>query len=363
MSSQTSFHRFARIEPAPTVQPGAERPPSPAAPETLLQRDVPRFLHDLHDAAPWYRPSAELVDAVNVALAVGAPLLLTGEPGSGKTQLAYHLAWYFGVPEEPKAPVRSGPSAQADASTEPYCPPTDDERRPPFVFHTRSTSLATELLYRFDTVQYFHDAREQSGTLHKHRYISKGPLWRAFDRLEAGDPAIVLIDEVDKAPRDFPNDLLHELSQYEFTVAETGKSQKFSKKADPPLVILTSNEERRLPDAFLRRCVYHHIRVERQTFVDAADAHIRRLLGRAPGDPAPLPEPAAALTQAAVEVVHRLHQDNTLQKRPSTAELLAWLTALVRGGRDVGDLGVARDRLPFLGVLLKDQADLRPRRA
>jgi MoxR-like ATPase len=329
------------------VGPTDPRPAGPSTSATVFHREVPRFLNDLHDAAPWYRPSDALVDAVNVALAVGAPLLLTGEPGSGKTQLAYHLAWYFNLQAEPEDLGRA----------------TDGDRRQPFVFHTRSTSLATELLYRFDTVQYFHDAREQSGTLHKHRYISKGPLWRAFDRLEAGDPAIVLIDEVDKAPRDFPNDLLHELSQYEFTVAETGKSQKFSKKADPPLVILTSNEERRLPDAFLRRCVYHHIRVERQTFVDAADAHIRRLLGRAPGDPAPLPEPAAALTQAAVEVVHRLHQDNTLQKRPSTAELLAWLTALVRGGRDVGDLGVARDRLPFLGVLLKDQADLRPRRA
>jgi MoxR-like ATPase len=311
----------------------------PGDPAALLQRDVPRFLHDLHAAAPWYRPSPELVDAVNVALAVGAPLLLTGEPGSGKTQLAYHLAWYFNVPPEPLAAAKA----------------TDAERRQPFVFHTRSTSLATELLYRFDTVQYFHDAQDKAKALDERKYLSRGPLWRAFTMLEANAPAIVLIDEVDKAPRDFPNDLLHELSQYEFGIPETGQTIHRPPQVDPPLVIVTSNEERRLPDAFLRRCVYHHIIVTKETLRLAATAHMQRLLGDAP--------PPEGLLEAAVDVVDGLRQDRNLSKRPSTGELLAWLTALVRGEVAPAALrNVRRDHLPFRGVLLKDHADLSPAR-
>jgi MoxR-like ATPase len=338
------FLRFSRLDPAPPmVGPTDPRPAGPSTSDTVLRRDVPRFLNDLHDAAPWYRPSDALVDAVNVALAVGAPLLLTGEPGSGKTQLAYHLAWYFNLQAEPEDLGRA----------------TDGDRRQPFVFHTRSTSLATELLYRFDTVQYFHDARDTGPLPDKARYVARGPLWRAFDRLAVNQAALVLIDEIDKAPRDFPNDLLHELSQFELAVPETGATIQRPAHADPPLVIVTSNEERRLPDAFLRRCVYHHIEVTDVLLREAATAHMRRLLGHDAARPGPLPDEADALITAAVRVVDGLRQDRALTKRPSTAELLAWLTALVRAGRGAEALATRRGNLPFLGVLLKDHADLR----
>jgi MoxR-like ATPase len=338
------FLRFAAIDPQPPFPPhGEPNPPGPGSSAQVLQRDVPRFLNDLHDAAPWYRPSPELIDAVNVALAVGAPLLVTGEPGSGKTQLAYHLAWYFNLKPEPDNAGRA----------------TNGDRRQPFVFHTRSTSVAHELLYRFDTVQYFHDAREHGPTPDKQTYVYRGPLWRAFDRLHAKEAAIVLIDEIDKAPRDFPNDLLHELSQYKLDVTETGKTITRPNEADPPLVIVTSNEERRLPDAFLRRCVYHHIEVTPELLSTAAIAHLGRLLGHDRDQPDELPAEARALATAAVQVVKALREDRNLSKRPATAELLAWLTALVRAGKGAPALDVRRAELPFLGVLLKDHVDLR----
>lgn len=185
-------------------------------------------------------PDDQLVTAIEAAVAVGEPLLLTGEPGTGKTQAAYYAAYKLDL-------------------------------EPVIHFQVKSESTARDLLYHFDTVQYFHDAHFQKlqgekGTtnengarelLDKTRYIDPQPLWEAFKRSdETGKPAVLLIDEIDKAPRDFPNDLLHELDKMEFTIAET-KALARSEKRIRPLVFITSNSERRLPEPFLRRCVYH----------------------------------------------------------------------------------------------------------
>ncbi|MCA9526423.1 MAG: efflux RND transporter periplasmic adaptor subunit, partial [Myxococcales bacterium] len=146
--------------------------------------------------------------------------------GTGKTQVAHYVAWYFEVPL--------------------------------FSLHVRSSTTASDLLYRFDTVAYFHAAYASGGDaqLSKADFVDRGPLWHAF---EAPHRPVVLVDEIDKAPRDFPNDLLHVLDQHRFVVAETGAEVRLKADAPPPLVVITSNSERRLPEPFLRRCIFHHI--------------------------------------------------------------------------------------------------------
>jgi MoxR-like ATPase len=153
----------------------------------LARRQPPKGLHDLRASAPLYQVDSKLADAINVALALGAPLLVTGEPGTGKTQLGYYLAWYFGLEQ-------------------------------PFELAIKSTTVFQDLLYRFDTVAYFRDGRVGTGSLDKEQFVSPGPLWQAIEKVNAGEPAIVLLDEIDKAPRDFPNDLLRELDQFRFVV-------------------------------------------------------------------------------------------------------------------------------------------------
>lgn len=291
----------------------------PQPPEVLAGRQVPRRLHDLAAAAECFKIDEDLAEAVNVALAVGAPLLVTGEPGTGKTQLAYFLAWQFGLsPEQP------------------------------FTFEVKSTSVARDLLYRFDTVAYFHAAQQKSGALEKERFVERGPLWRALEATRTGRPAIVLIDEVDKAPRDFPNDLLHELDQFSFKVAETGEVVTASRAAAPPVVVITSNSEKRLPDAFLRRCVFHRIMFSEALLREAVAAR-RELLHR------------EELNEAAqvrfLEVRRRLVEQQ--QRAPATAEFLVWLAALHARGVAAEELAAVPLReLPLLAALLKD-ADAR----
>ncbi len=152
--------------------------------------------HSLKADAGYFAPGAALADAINTAIAVGKPLLLTGEPGTGKTQTAYHAAWRLGV----------------------EC----------IHFQVKSESTARDLLYDYDMVRYFRDAHlgriDAEKEAPKSRYLEKRPLWRAFELArEKGVPQVLLIDEIDKAPRDFPNDLLHELDQMEFTIIETGQ--------------------------------------------------------------------------------------------------------------------------------------------
>ncbi len=341
--------------------PATQRPErGPGSPEAARSRGVPRHLFDLRESAAWYVADPELVAAVNVALAVGAPLLLTGEPGCGKSQLAYHLAWYFNA-RPLTAPVEDGPVDDATWRA-PWPHYGAAELEQPFVFHTKSTSEATDLLYQFETVRYFHDGHDptrQGRQLDKRRYVRRGPLWHAFEALKSGGPAVVLVDEIDKAPRDFPNDLLHELSQYSFTVRETGETVARPDDADPPIVVVTSNEERRLPPAFLRRCIFHRIELTEDTLRAAATAHLDALSRSLRDGPAPDAATRAAYVQHGTERVQRLRDRTNLRKPPSTSELLAWLTALVRHDVPPTELErAALEELPFLGALLKDGADL-----
>ncbi|HND32058.1 MAG TPA: AAA family ATPase, partial [Myxococcota bacterium] len=170
----------------------------------LQARAIPGALHDHHAGVQDYVLEPGLKVAVNTALALGSPLLLTGEPGTGKTHLAWYLNWYFGL----HSTVR------------------EEKREEPYRFYTRSSSSARDLLWSFDTVRYFHDAnirRDQPVKLDKKDYREKGPLWLAIEQVNGGEPAVLLIDEIDKAPRDFPNDLLHELDQYHIRCTDTGE--------------------------------------------------------------------------------------------------------------------------------------------
>lgn len=304
---------FLLLEPD-KKEPATRRP-------LLASRQVPQSLGNLRTAAPDFQPSRELVGAINVSLALGAPLLLTGEPGTGKTQVAYYLAWYFGI---------------QDAL---------------YQLDVRSNTTTEDLLYHFDSVAYFHAAHDPARVgqrIDREEFIKKGPLWLA---METSGPAMVLIDEIDKAPRDFPNDLLGVLDQGHFFVRELGeRGTRISRQQEvaPPIVVITSNSERRLPEAFLRRCVFHHIEFT-EDLVRQAVAARRSQFSR-------LTDEAVS---AAISRFLDLRQKN-LRKRPATAELLAWLTVLAaQGGLESAKLAdCALSDLPVLSVLIKDRDDL-----
>ena len=294
-------------------------------PAVLSRRPGVTADRSLATEAPFFIPGEALVTAMNAAIAVAEPLLITGEPGTGKTQAAYYAAHRLGTRV--------------------------------FHFQVKSETTAGELLYHFDTVRYFHDAhlaniREDSAPLDKTRYVEPRALWQAFDYgREQGRPAVLLIDEIDKAPRDFPNDLLHELDQMEFLVVETGERIR-PERTLAPILFITSNSERRLPEPFLRRCVYHHIAFDPEV--------VRRAVAVRAGQFDPLgPE----LTDLAIRAFLAIRR-RSLRKRPATGELLVWLRVLALA------MGVERSRLeqalkdqdltrmPYLGALLKDHKDL-----
>ena len=282
----------------------------------LAQRTLPETLGSHRSAARHYQPDADLVDAVNVALAVGAPLLLTGEPGTGKTQVAHYLAWYFDIEDQL------------------------------FPLYVRSTTTAEDLLYRFDAVAYLHAANDparRGETLKRSEFVERGPLWQAYD---AEGPSVVLIDEIDKAPRDFPNDLLNVLDQHAFEVPESQCTVCRGERT-PPVVVITSNSERRLPEPFLRRCIFHHIEFTEELLRRAVEARI--------GDFPNLPE---RVCEAAIERFLEL-RGREIRKRPATAELLVWLTVLA--ARDHIDEAKLRNcrlsELPALSCLIKDRDD------
>lgn len=284
----------------------------------LDQRPIPPALNDHWVAAPRFQPSPELVVAVNVALAVGAPLLLTGEAGTGKTQVAFYLAWYFAVPPERF-----------------------------FTLDVRSTTTAADLLYSFDSVAYFHAAQQpgqQGKPLDRGTFVRPGPLWRA---LESPRTSILLIDEVDKAPRDFPNDLLGVLERHGFKVPEQN-DRPIRRLGAPPVVVITSNSERRLPEPFLRRCVFHHLYLTPELLKQAALARRQDF-----------PKIDDAALDAALVRLWDLRQLG-LRKVPGTAEFLVWLTALsLQGGVGVRALAERPLRdLPCLPALVKDREDL-----
>jgi MoxR-like ATPase len=290
------------------------------------QRDRERPLTRMEWEARYYVPTPGLSDAISASIAVGQPLLLTGEPGVGKTQAAFYTAWRLGL-------------------------------EPVIEFQVRSTSVARDLLYEFDAVRYFHAANREGEPLpDRFEFINEGPLWRV---LAAHRTSVLLIDEIDKAPRDFPNDLLHELDQMRFTVEILGKDHPMYEQRGTierrPIVFITSNGERQLPEPFLRRCVYFHIEFRREDVRAAID----RRSGVDPGLPNLFPNLADGVREAALDRFLELRARG-LAKPPSLGELLVWLRLL--NARDVKGLDDEEEALSAT-VLLKDLDDLRRRGA
>jgi MoxR-like ATPase len=252
-----------------------------------------------------YLASPELRDAVNVAIALEKPLLIKGEPGTGKTRLAEAIAEDLGLEL--------------------------------LIWNVKSTSKARDGLYVYDTVQRLNDSRFGDRDIHDiGQYIKFGPMGRAF---RGEQRVVLLIDEIDKADLEFPNDLLHELDRMSFLVDETGEQVSARQR---PIVIVSSNNEKELPDAFLRRCVFHYI-----AFPDSAlMAEIVRVHH---------PQLEDELLRQVLIAFYWLREQPEVRKRPSTSELIDWIAALRRAGIDAKAM---EEKLPFLGVLLKREQDL-----
>jgi MoxR-like ATPase len=258
-----------------------------------------------------YVATDDLKLAVNAALALERPLLVKGEPGTGKTLLAETVARALG--------------------------------RPLHQWHVKSTTKAQQGLYEYDAVSRLRDS--QLGDAHVAdiaHYIKPGVLWEAF---ESETPAVVLIDEIDKADIEFPNDLLRELDRMEFFVYETHRTVQARHR---PLVVITSNNEKELPDAFLRRCFFHYIRFpDRETMTQIVDVHF--------------PGIKKALLAEALEVFFDLREVPGLKKKPSTSELLDWLKLLLAEDIPPEVLRSSDKRAaipPLHGALLKNEQDV-----
>jgi MoxR-like ATPase len=258
-----------------------------------------------------YVATDDLKLAVNAALALERPLLVKGEPGTGKTMLAEEVARSLG--------------------------------RPLLQWHVKSTTKAQQGLYEYDAVSRLRDSQLGAPSVGDiAHYIRRGVLWDAF---ESDVPAVVLIDEIDKADIEFPNDLLRELDRMEFHVYETGQDVRARHR---PLVVITSNNEKELPDAFLRRCFFHYIRFpDKETMMRIVDVHYPGL--------------KKALLGEALDAFFSLREVPGLKKRPSTSELLDWLKLLL--AEDIPPEALrAQDRKAFLpplhGALLKNEQDV-----
>jgi MoxR-like ATPase len=243
--------------------------------------------------------------AVDCALALQRPLLVKGEPGTGKTLLAEAISKALELPL--------------------------------LTWHVKSTSKAMDGLYVYDAVQRLHDSRFNDHDVRDiKKYIRLGPLGESF---AARDRRVLLIDEIDKADLEFPNDLLHELDRMRFRVIETDEEVVAAQR---PVVIITSNNEKDLPDAFLRRCVFHFIEFPEQELM-------RRIVA--------VHHPALAekLVEQSLGIFYELRNLTRLRKRPSTSELIDWIAALKASG--ISSLKLDQN-LPFLGALLKREQDL-----
>ena len=251
-----------------------------------------------------YVASEELLGSVNIAMALEKPLLVKGEPGTGKTMLAQAVAEGLGMEL--------------------------------IIWSIKSTTKAQDGLYVYDTVQRLYDSQFGADVADIGKYIKLGKLGEAFERDRA---CVLLIDEIDKADIEFPNDLLWELDRMEFYIPETRRTVKAKQR---PVVIITSNAEKELPDAFLRRCLFHYI--------DFPDESMMRQIVKAH-----FPALEETLLTQSLEAFYALRALQGLQKKPSTSELLDWIQALQIGGISAEKI---RGAMPFAGVLLKKNEDL-----
>ncbi|MDC1198950.1 MoxR family ATPase [bacterium] len=257
-----------------------------------------------------YVATDDLTVAVNASIALERPLLVKGEPGTGKTELARQVSAALGLRI--------------------------------LEWNVKSTTKAQQGLYEYDAVSRLRDSQlgdERVGDVKN--YIKKGKLWEAF---EADEKVVLLIDEIDKADIEFPNDLLQELDRMDFFVYETGETIKARHR---PIVIITSNNEKELPDAFLRRCFFHYIRFpDHETMLQIVDVHF--------------PEIKPKLVREALTQFYELRETPGLKKKPSTSEVLDWLKLLMSEDLSAADLRAnAKDALPRLhGALLKNEQDV-----
>jgi MoxR-like ATPase len=258
-----------------------------------------------------YVATQDLMLAVNAAITLQRPLLIKGEPGTGKTMLAVQVAKALGMPL--------------------------------LEWHIKSTTKAQQGLYEYDAVSRLRDSQLGDARVRDiHNYIVKGMLWQAFS---ADQPVVLLIDEVDKADIEFPNDLLRELDRMEFYVYET---KELIKAKQRPIVFITSNNEKELPDAFLRRCFFHYIKFpDADTMKAIVDVHFPGL--------------KKELLSAAMKTFYDVRNLPGLKKKPSTSELLDWLKLLVAEDIPLEALHSRDDKVavpPLVGALLKNEQDV-----
>jgi MoxR-like ATPase len=257
-----------------------------------------------------YVTTDDLNMAVNASVALERPLLIKGEPGTGKTLLAEEVSRSLGMKL--------------------------------FQWHIKSTTKAKHGLYEYDAVSRLRDSQLGADSVGDIRnYIEKGPLWQAFD---CDEQVVVLIDEIDKADIEFPNDLLQELDRMEFYVHETQETIKAKRR---PVIIITSNNEKELPDAFLRRCFFHYIRFpDHETMERIVKVHF--------------PDIKQRLLKESLEVFYSLRDVNGIKKKPSTSELLDWIKLLVIEDIDPETIRTNSSKaIPQLyGALLKNEQDV-----